>query len=41
VAEDTIEGYYTEQLEIKDLSVLKANQNKMHPIIYFINNKTH
>lgn len=39
--EDTIEGYYTEYLEIKDLSVLKASQNKMHPIIYFTGNKAH
>ena len=40
-AEDIIEGYYTEYLEIKDLSVLKASQNKMHPIIYFTGNKAH
>ena len=40
-AEDIIEGYYTEHLEIKDLSVLKASQNKMHPIIYFTGNKAH
>ena len=40
-AEDTIEGYYVEHLEIKDLSVLKASQNKMHPIIYFTGNKAH
>ena len=40
-AEDIIEGYYTEYLEIKDLSVLKASQNKMHPIIYVTGNRVY
>ena len=40
-AEDTIEVYCIEQLEIKDLSVLNASQNRMHPIIYFTGDKAH
>ena len=31
----------SEQLEIKDLSVLKSSQNKTHQIIYFTGNKAH